>query len=98
MPRRYIVVQGGARARSLAIDHADGHLGLVREGGHPLTSLAYDSLAVLTGPTGKELDLDDSTIQPTERRTQGRVAENDLARDRVHHAIGRYRALGLSGA
>ncbi|MFB6155290.1 MAG: class II histone deacetylase [Haloferacaceae archaeon] len=60
---RNVVTNGGfrelgRRARALAADAADGHLGIVQEGGYQLSALAFATLAVLTGATGRDVELE----------------------------------------
>ena len=49
----------GRRVRGLASDHADGHLGIVQEGGYQQSHLPYATLGALEGALGLESDVDE---------------------------------------
>jgi acetoin utilization deacetylase AcuC-like enzyme len=49
----------GRRVRALAAEHADGHLGIVQEGGYQQSHLPYATLGVLEGALGIESDVDE---------------------------------------
>lgn len=77
----------GQWSRRLATEHADGHLGLIQEGGYQISYLAFYTLAVLLGATDRTVELEDSPIDPLDRTVQWPNTNDELARNHIRDAV-----------